>query len=96
MHGSSGIYHAHEGAAAHIVLKCKAGEERGVMDHLRDVEGVREIQRTMGEYDILVKMESGDSETLRRLIRWKVMKNEKILSAVTLMCMRKSLCAMIE
>ena len=92
----SGIDHAHDGAAAHIVLKCKAGEETGVIEHLKGVEGVREIQRTLGEFDILVKMELPDSERLRRLITWKVMKNEKILSAVTLMCMRKSLCAVVE
>ncbi|HJU13780.1 MAG TPA: Lrp/AsnC ligand binding domain-containing protein, partial [Candidatus Nitrosotalea sp.] len=77
-------------AEAHIVLKCRPGEEETIIEHLRKTEGVKEIQRTIGEFDVLVKMEAEDSDSLRRIIRWKVVRNENVLSVVTLMCMRNS------
>lgn len=83
-------------ATAHLIIKCRADTENYVIEQLKNIEGVKNIQRTIGEFDILVKIESDDSESLRRLIRWKVMKNDKIQSVITLMCMRKSLCTMLE
>lgn len=87
---------AHRVATAHLVLKCRTGTEDEIIELLKSIEGVKEIQRTIGEFDILVKMESDDSDSLRRLIRWKVAKNHKIQSVITLMCMRKSICAVIN
>ena len=83
---------AHGLATAHLIIKCKGGAETDLFEQLRSIEGVREIRRIIGEFDIVVKIESDDSESLRRLIKWKVMKNDKIQSVSTLMCMRKSLC----
>lgn len=89
----SQTHDGHKVATAHLILKCRTGTEGEIIEQLKSMECIREIQRTIGEFDILVKMESDDSETLRRLINWKVMKNDKIHSVVILMCVRKSLCA---
>ncbi len=96
MQNLSQINDAHKLATAHLVLKCKTGEEDVIIEQLKKIEGVREIQKTIGEFDILVKVESDDFASLRRLIRWKVMKNDKIQSIITLMCMRKSVCTVIK
>ena len=92
----SQVNEAHKIATAHLILKCRVGTENEVIEQLKNIEGVKDIQRTIGEFDILVKIESDDSDSLRRLIKWKVMKNDKIQSVITLMCMRNSLCAVIE
>ncbi len=92
----SQINHIHKIATAHLVIKCNAGAENLIIEELKNIAGVKDVQRTIGEFDILVKIESDNSDSLRRLIRWKIIKNDKIQSVITLMCMRKSLCAIVE
>lgn len=87
---------AHGAATAHLILKCRTGLESSIVENLRKIGEVKEIKRTIGEYDMLVKIESDNPDSLRRLVRWKIMKNDGILSAIILMCMRKSLCAVME
>ncbi|MDE1725937.1 MAG: Lrp/AsnC ligand binding domain-containing protein [Thaumarchaeota archaeon] len=81
---------------AHLMIKCTSGEENHVIEQLKNIEGVKIVQKTIGEFDILVKVESDNSDSLRRLITWKIMKNDKIKSVTTLMCTRKSLCVVVE
>ncbi|MGI0046777.1 MAG: Lrp/AsnC ligand binding domain-containing protein [Nitrosotalea sp.] len=92
----SQINHAHKMATAHLIIKCRTDAENYIVEQLKNIEGVKNIQRTIGEFDIIVKIESDDSDSLRRLVKWKVMKNDKVQSVITLMCMRKSLCTVIE
>lgn len=92
----SQVSHAHKIATAHLVIKCRSGEENRVIEQLKNIDAVKSVQRTIGEFDILVKVESDDSDSLRRLIKWKIMKNDKIQSVTTLMCTRKSLCVIVE
>ncbi len=83
-------------ATAHLIIKCRSGKENHVIEQLRNIDAVKSVQRTIGEFDILVKVESDDSDSLRRLIKWKIMKNDKIQSITTLMCTRRSLCVIVE
>ena len=92
----SQINHTHNIATAHLIIKCRSGEENHIVEQLKNIEAVKSVQRTIGEFDILVKVESDDSDSLRRLIKWKIMKNDKIQSLTTLMCTRKSLCVIVE
>lgn len=92
----SQVNHVHNVATAHLIIKCKSGEEDHVVEQLKNIEAVKSIQRTIGEFDILVKVESDDSDSLRRMIKWKIMKNDGIQSLTTLMCTRKSLCVIVE
>jgi DNA-binding Lrp family transcriptional regulator len=92
----SQINHAHNVATAHLIIKCRSGEENHIVEQLKNIDAVKSVQRTIGEFDILVKVESDDSDSLRRLIKWKIMKNDKIQSLTTLMCTRKSLCVVVE
>lgn len=92
----SQVSHVHKIATAHLVIKCRSGEENRVIEQLKNIDAVKSVQRTIGEFDILVKVESDDSDSLRRLIKWKIMKNDKIQSLTTLMCTRKSLCVIVE
>ena len=89
------ITYPHQMATAHVILKCSPGLEDRVIEYLEKINGVKNIQRTIGEFDVLAKIEAIDYETLRKIIRWKIFTIEHIDSITTLMCMRKSMCAVI-
>ena len=88
---------SHEMATAHIMIKCKSDSLKEVLEHLKSIEGVVEVLEIVGEYDILAKVEAESSESLKRIIKWKISdNNEKILSVTTLLCMRKPLCITVK
>ncbi|HYL67407.1 MAG TPA: Lrp/AsnC ligand binding domain-containing protein [Nitrosopumilaceae archaeon] len=86
----------HEMATAHIILRCKPGFEKHVIENLEKINGVTNIHRTVGQFDILAKVEATDHESLRKIIRWKIFKSDYIESITTLMCVRKSLCVVVS
>jgi DNA-binding Lrp family transcriptional regulator len=87
------VIYPHEMATAHVIMKCRPGSEDKVIEHLGKINGVRNIDRTIGEFDILAKVEAVDYESLRKIIRWRISSIDCIHSITTLMCMRKSMCA---
>jgi DNA-binding Lrp family transcriptional regulator len=89
-------HHTHKIATAHLIIKCTTGEEDHIIEQLKNIDAVKSVQKTIGEFDILVKVESEDSDSLKRLIKWKIMKNDKIQSITTLMCTRRPLCVIVD
>ncbi|MGI0072788.1 MAG: Lrp/AsnC ligand binding domain-containing protein [Nitrosotalea sp.] len=81
-------------ATAHVIIKCRSGLEDRVIEHLEKINEVKNIHRTIGEFDVLAKVEAIDYESLRKVIRWKIF-TDYIESVTTLMCMRKSMCAVV-
>ena len=96
MHNICELQHPHQMATAHIILRCKPGFEKRVIENLEKIEGVRNIHRTIGQFDMLAKVEAADHESLRKIIRWKIFKSDYIESITTLMCVRKSLCVVVS
>ena len=90
------IQNSHEMATAHIILKCKPGFEKRAIENLEKIEGIKNIHRIVGEFDIIAKVEATDHESLRKIIRWKIFNNDYIESITTLMCVRKSLCVVVS
>ena len=90
------ITYPHQMATAHVIIKCRSGLEDRVVEHLEKIDGVAKVHRTVGEFDILAKVEAIDYESLRKIIRWKNLTGDYIESIKTLMCMRKSMCAVVE
>ena len=90
------INYPHELATAHVVIKCQAGFEKKVIENLEKIEGIANISRTIGAFDIFAKVEATDYETLRRTIRWRILKDYHIESVTTLICMKRSLCTIME
>jgi len=90
------ITYPHRMATAHVIIKCKTGLEDQVVEQLRKIDGVKNIHRTSGEFDILAKVEAMDYQSLRKIIRWKIFTEDCIESITTLMCMRRSMCTIVE
>jgi DNA-binding Lrp family transcriptional regulator len=72
-------------AVAYVLINCDLGSEESVITELKSIEDVIEVHGTFGAYDILAKVQSGQVETLREVITWKVRKIPKIRSTLTLM-----------
>ncbi len=70
---------------AYVLINCDLGAEEDVISHLKTIDGVREVHGTFGAYDIIAKIESDNTETLRDIIAWKIRKIERIRSTLTLM-----------
>jgi len=95
MHGEFDNRSSHTMATAHVMIKCKPDSVKDVVEHLKSIEEVVDVLEIVGEYDILA-IESKSSDSLKRIIKWKISYNEKILSVTTLLCMRKPLCTIIQ
>jgi len=97
MHEEFDTQSSHDMATAHVMIKCKSDYLKDVIEQLRSIDGIVEVLEVIGDYDILAKIESTSSESLKRIVKWKILHhNEKILSVITLLCMRKPLCIIVK
>ena len=69
---------------AYVLVKSDLGAEEKVIDQLRQIEQVLHVERTFGDYDMVVKMESEHIEKIREIISWDIKKMDKIRSTLTL------------
>lgn len=67
------------------MINCDLGSEDDVIEALKNVEDVKEIQGTFGAYDIIAKVDNSELDTLRETITWKIRKIDRIRSTLTLM-----------
>ncbi len=70
--------------SAFVLINCDLGSENSVIDELSHLNGVKEVHGTYGIYDIIAKIESEKSETLKRTITDKIRKLHHITSTLTL------------
>jgi len=72
---------------AYVLISCDLGFDAEIIDEIKQVEDVKEVRGVFGAYDILVKLESANVETLRETIMWKIRKLNRVRSTLTLMTM---------
>jgi len=72
-------------ATAYVLINCDMGYETEVIDEIKQLEDVKEINGVYGAYDILVKVESANEKNLRDTITWKIRKLNRARSTLTLM-----------
>ena len=72
-------------ATAYILINCELGSEESIIQQLKNLDDVSEVNGTFGAYDILTKIESPTVEALREIITWKIRKIGQIRSTLTLM-----------
>ncbi len=70
---------------AYILISCELGSEKAIVDELKIIEGVKEVQPTYGIYDILAKVEAQDDHKLREIITYKIRKMNQVRSTITLL-----------
>ena len=70
---------------AYVLINCDLGSEEDVIDALKNIEDVKEINGTFGAYDIIAKVDNSKLDALRETITWKIRKIDRIRSTLTLM-----------
>lgn len=71
---------------AYIMINCEVGYEESIIEQLRIIEGVKEVQGVLGNFDILVRIEVSSIEALREIITSKIRKIQKIRCTTTVVC----------
>ncbi len=69
---------------AYVLIKSDLGAEQKVIDQLEKLEQVVRIDRTFGDYDMVVKLESEHIEKIRETIARNIKKIDKIRATLTL------------
>ena len=71
---------------AYIMINCEVGYEESIIEQLRTIEGIKEVQGVLGNFDILVRIEVSSIDALREIITTKIRKIEKIRCTTTVVC----------
>ena len=58
--------------------------EGKIVENLKTIDGIKEAQRVMGNYDIIVKLEAETKEDLMKIITQKIRKITNIRSTLSL------------
>jgi len=70
---------------AYVLIICKLGSEGEIIEELKHLSDVKEVHGTFGAYDIIAKVESDESDTLKETISLKIRKLDNVKSTLTLM-----------
>ncbi len=69
---------------AYVLIKSDLGADQKVIEQLEKLEQVVRIDRTFGDYDMVVKLESEHIEKIREIIARNIKKIDKIRATLTL------------
>jgi len=72
-------------ATAYVLINSDLGHEAEVIDEIKQLEDVKEVNGVFGAYDILAKVESANVKNLSETITWKIRKLNRVRSTLTLM-----------
>jgi len=59
-------------ATAYVLINCDLGYEEQIIEELKHISDVKEVNGVFGAYDILAKVKSDQISTLRETIMWKI------------------------
>lgn len=81
--GPSGL--GNRGMRAYVLVKVQTGMEREVVDSLKDIASLEEINFLFGEYDYILTLQATDTVTLSRLISNRIRKSPGVTQTMTLL-----------
>ena len=70
---------------AYVLISCDLGTEETIIDDLKHIDSVKEVQGTFGAYDIIAKVEDQKRDRIRETIIWNIRKLEHVRSTLSLM-----------
>ncbi len=70
---------------AYVLITCDLGYEEAVIEDLKHIDSVKEVQGTFGAYDIIAKVENQERDKIRDTIVWNIRKLEHVRSTLSLM-----------
>lgn len=70
--------------SAFVMITCEDDQDLQVVEALKSILEVKEIQHTYGNYSIIVKVEADTAKSLVDVIKYKIRIIDKIRSTTTL------------
>jgi len=70
-------------AIAYVLINCDLGNDEQVIEELKHISDVKEVNGVFGAHDILAKVESDQISTLRDTITRKIRKIDHVRSTLT-------------
>jgi DNA-binding Lrp family transcriptional regulator len=70
--------------SAFLLINCKLGSDREVINRLSEIPVVIEVYRVYGAYDIVVRVAASNVEKLRQALQSDLKRLDNIVSTVTL------------
>jgi len=68
----------------YVLITCDVGFEEPIINELKKIEKVKEVIGVIGTYDVIVKLESNDSDSLKNIVPSKIRKISYIRTTLTL------------
>ena len=68
-----------------VLISCKNSHENYVIEQLKKIDAVKEIQGVFGMYDIIIKIKVDDKDIFAKIISTEIRKIDKLKSTLTLM-----------
>ena len=72
-------------ATAYVLINCDLGSEEQIIEELKHISDVKEVNGVFGAYDILAKVESDQISTLKETITRKIRKIDRVRTTLTLL-----------
>ncbi len=69
---------------AYVMMNCKLGEEKEVIQELKKIVGIKEAHGTFGLYDIVAQIECTTDEKIQEIVTQQIRKISKIQTSMTL------------
>ncbi len=55
-----------------LLLRCEVGKTREIAESLKNIQDVCEVYTTIGEYDIIAKVRTKDTQSLKQLVEKEI------------------------
>ncbi|TLX93372.1 MAG: Lrp/AsnC family transcriptional regulator [Thaumarchaeota archaeon] len=75
----------------YVMINCEDGSMQYVIDQLKFISGITEIQSTIGPYDIVTKIDAQSIMALREIITVHIRRVPKVRTTTTIVCEHTSL-----
>ena len=72
---------------AYVLINCDMGSEESVINDLKSIIGVKNVNGVFGAYDIIVEVQTPTVDKLRETITMKIRKIDGTRTTLTLMTM---------
>ncbi len=72
-------------STAYVLIHCQNSHENYIIEQLKKIDAVKEIQEVFGIYDIVIKIKANDTKMTTDIISTQIKTIDKLKSALTLM-----------
>ncbi len=69
----------------HVLINCERGAEELVSSEISKIQDVKNVERTIGYYDLVVELESNNEDQVKKIIGSRIKNMNSVRSTLMLM-----------